>query len=108
MQMQFHFHDGRPKQKRHRCRNPNKIDVNSLTGEERVQIINRRNARKVGGAFAPPLKNLCRFLQENPEYGVPPEWADVVKQSVSPQSDTTLSFSVRRKPVVNWGCTVNG
>uniref|UniRef100_A0A8C8A3E0 Chromodomain helicase DNA binding protein 9 n=1 Tax=Oryzias sinensis TaxID=183150 RepID=A0A8C8A3E0_9TELE len=36
-------HDGRPKQKRHRCRNPNKIDVNSLTGEERVQIINRRN-----------------------------------------------------------------
>uniref|UniRef100_A0AAR2JK17 DNA helicase n=1 Tax=Pygocentrus nattereri TaxID=42514 RepID=A0AAR2JK17_PYGNA len=41
------FQDGRPKQKRHRCRNPNKIDVNSLTGEERVQIINRRNARKV-------------------------------------------------------------
>uniref|UniRef100_A0A8C1NLR3 Chromodomain helicase DNA binding protein 9 n=1 Tax=Cyprinus carpio TaxID=7962 RepID=A0A8C1NLR3_CYPCA len=41
------FQDGRPKQKRHRCRNPNKIDINSLTGEERVQIINRRNARKV-------------------------------------------------------------
>lgn len=75
------FQDGRPKQKRHRCRNPNKIDVNSLTGEERVQIINRRNARKIGGAFAPPLKDLCRFLQENPEYGIPPEWADVVKQS---------------------------
>uniref|UniRef100_A0A8B9GBH3 DNA helicase n=1 Tax=Amazona collaria TaxID=241587 RepID=A0A8B9GBH3_9PSIT len=36
----------RPKQKRHRCRNPNKLDVNSLTGEERVQLINRRNARK--------------------------------------------------------------
>ncbi|XP_051559122.1 chromodomain-helicase-DNA-binding protein 9-like isoform X1 [Myxocyprinus asiaticus] len=71
----------KPKQKRHRCRNPNKIDINSLTGEERVQIINRRNARKIGGAFAPPLKDLCRFLQENPEYGVPPEWADVVKQS---------------------------
>lgn len=94
MQMQFHFQDGRPKQKRHRCRNPNKIDVNSLTGEERVQIINRRNARKVGGAFAPPLKNLCRFLQENPEYGVPPEWADVVKQSVSPQSNALLYVSV--------------
>uniref|UniRef100_A0A673JTU8 Chromodomain-helicase-DNA-binding protein 9-like n=1 Tax=Sinocyclocheilus rhinocerous TaxID=307959 RepID=A0A673JTU8_9TELE len=41
------FQDDRPKQKRHRCRNPNKIDINSLTGEERVQIINRRNARKV-------------------------------------------------------------
>lgn len=41
------LHEGRPKQKRHRCRNPNKLDVNSLTGEERVQLINRRNARKV-------------------------------------------------------------
>uniref|UniRef100_A0A674MVS8 Chromodomain helicase DNA binding protein 9 n=1 Tax=Takifugu rubripes TaxID=31033 RepID=A0A674MVS8_TAKRU len=58
-----------------------KANFSYLTGEERVQIINRRNARKVGGAFAPPLKNLCRFLQENPEYGVPPEWADVVKKS---------------------------
>lgn len=37
---------------------------------------------QIGGAFAPPLKDLCRFLQENPEYGIPPEWADVVKQSV--------------------------
>lgn len=43
------LHEGRPKQKRHRCRNPNKLDVNSLTGEERVQLINRRNARKVSG-----------------------------------------------------------
>uniref|UniRef100_A0A8C8SX23 Chromodomain helicase DNA binding protein 9 n=1 Tax=Pelusios castaneus TaxID=367368 RepID=A0A8C8SX23_9SAUR len=75
------MHSGLPKQKRHRCRNPNKLDVNSLTGEERVQLINRRNARKVGGAFAPPLKDLCRFLKENPEYGVAPEWGDVVKQS---------------------------
>lgn len=75
------LHEGRPKQKRHRCRNPNKLDVNSLTGEERVQLINRRNARKVGGAFAPPLKDLCRFLKENAEYGVAPEWGDVVKQS---------------------------
>uniref|UniRef100_A0A8C3RDS4 Chromodomain helicase DNA binding protein 9 n=1 Tax=Cyanoderma ruficeps TaxID=181631 RepID=A0A8C3RDS4_9PASS len=73
--------DNWPKQKRHRCRNPNKLDVNSLTGEERVQLINRRNARKVGGAFAPPLKDLCRFLKENPEYGVAPEWGEVVKQS---------------------------
>lgn len=37
----------------------------------------------MGGAFAPPLKDLCRFLKENPEYGVAPEWGDVVKQSVS-------------------------
>uniref|UniRef100_A0A8C4MGP3 Chromodomain helicase DNA binding protein 9 n=1 Tax=Equus asinus asinus TaxID=83772 RepID=A0A8C4MGP3_EQUAS len=79
--LQILLHEGKPKQKRHRCRNPNKLDINSLTGEERVQLINRRNARKVGGAFAPPLKDLCRFLKENSEYGVAPEWGDVVKQS---------------------------
>uniref|UniRef100_A0AAY4AQT5 DNA helicase n=1 Tax=Denticeps clupeoides TaxID=299321 RepID=A0AAY4AQT5_9TELE len=33
----------KPKQKRHRCRNPNKIDINTLTGEERVPVVNRRN-----------------------------------------------------------------
>lgn len=38
----------KPKQKRHRCRNPNKIDINTLTGEERVPVVNRRNGRKVG------------------------------------------------------------
>uniref|UniRef100_W5MK45 Chromodomain helicase DNA binding protein 9 n=1 Tax=Lepisosteus oculatus TaxID=7918 RepID=W5MK45_LEPOC len=100
------FQDGRPRQKRHRCRNPNKIDINSLTGEERVQIINRRNARKVGGAFAPPLKDLCRFLKENPEYGVPPEWADVVKRSgFLPESmfDRILTGPIVREEVSRRG-----
>uniref|UniRef100_A0A8C0FGN1 Chromodomain helicase DNA binding protein 9 n=1 Tax=Bubo bubo TaxID=30461 RepID=A0A8C0FGN1_BUBBB len=45
------LHDGRPKQKRHRCRNPNKLDINSLTGEERVQLINRRNGFLPEGMF---------------------------------------------------------
>uniref|UniRef100_A0A672SML0 Chromodomain helicase DNA binding protein 7 n=1 Tax=Sinocyclocheilus grahami TaxID=75366 RepID=A0A672SML0_SINGR len=36
----------KPKQKRHRCRNPNKIDINTLTGEERVPVVNIRNGRK--------------------------------------------------------------
>uniref|UniRef100_A0A8C6YDZ8 Chromodomain helicase DNA binding protein 9 n=1 Tax=Naja naja TaxID=35670 RepID=A0A8C6YDZ8_NAJNA len=95
-----------PKQKRHRCRNPNKLDINSLTGEERVQLINRRNARKVGGAFAPPLKDLCRFLKENSEYGVAPEWADVVKQSgFLPESmfDRILTGPVVREEVSRRG-----
>uniref|UniRef100_A0A4W3JV47 Chromodomain helicase DNA binding protein 9 n=1 Tax=Callorhinchus milii TaxID=7868 RepID=A0A4W3JV47_CALMI len=48
----------RPKQKRHRCRNPNKIDVKSLTGEERVPVINRRNAKKI----APTLHRLLAIL----------------------------------------------
>uniref|UniRef100_A0A8C7WLQ3 Chromodomain helicase DNA binding protein 7 n=1 Tax=Oncorhynchus mykiss TaxID=8022 RepID=A0A8C7WLQ3_ONCMY len=41
----------KPKQKRHRCRNPNKIDINTLTGEERVPVVNRRNGRKVWAHF---------------------------------------------------------
>lgn len=45
----------KPKQKRHRCRNPNKIDINTLTGEERVPVVNRRNGRKVSQATRPLL-----------------------------------------------------
>ncbi|KAI1901420.1 hypothetical protein AGOR_G00034260 [Albula goreensis] len=70
-----------PKQKRHRCRNPNKIDINALTGEERVPVVNRRSGRKMGGAMAPPIKDLARWLKENPEFAVSPDWTDIVKQS---------------------------
>ncbi|CAB1317634.1 unnamed protein product [Coregonus sp. 'balchen'] len=71
----------KPKQKRHRCRNPNKIDINTLTGEERVPVVNRRNGRKMGGAMAPPMKELPRWLLENPDFAIAPDWTDIVKQS---------------------------
>uniref|UniRef100_A0A3Q3XRT5 BRK domain-containing protein n=1 Tax=Mola mola TaxID=94237 RepID=A0A3Q3XRT5_MOLML len=71
----------KPKQKRHRCRNPSKIDINTLTGEERVPVVNRRNGRKMGGAMAPPMKELPRWLLDNPEFSVAPDWTDIVKQS---------------------------
>lgn len=53
---------------------------------------------QVGGAFAPPLKDLCRFLKENSEYGVAPEWGDVVKQSVSNFINTNshIILTIRR------------
>uniref|UniRef100_A0A8C9FDV3 Chromodomain helicase DNA binding protein 7 n=1 Tax=Pavo cristatus TaxID=9049 RepID=A0A8C9FDV3_PAVCR len=41
----------KPKQKRHRCRNPNKLDINTLTGEERVPVVNKRNGKKVKTKF---------------------------------------------------------
>lgn len=41
----------KPKQKRHRCRNPNKLDINTLTGEERVPVVNKRNGKKVNTKF---------------------------------------------------------
>ncbi|KAJ8279766.1 hypothetical protein COCON_G00068320 [Conger conger] len=71
----------KPKQKRHRCRNPNKIDINTLTGEERVPVVNRRNGKKMGGAMAPPMKDLPRWLEENPEFAISPDWTEIVKQS---------------------------
>uniref|UniRef100_A0A4W5MH87 Uncharacterized protein n=1 Tax=Hucho hucho TaxID=62062 RepID=A0A4W5MH87_9TELE len=37
----------RPKQRRHRCKDPTKLDVNSLTGEERVPVVHRSTGRRV-------------------------------------------------------------
>ncbi|XP_053322550.1 chromodomain-helicase-DNA-binding protein 7 [Spea bombifrons] len=71
----------KPKQKRHRCRNPNKLDINTLTGDERVPVVNKRNGKKMGGAMAPPMRDLPRWLEENPEFAVAPDWTDIVKQS---------------------------
>lgn len=33
--------------------------------------------------MAPPMKDLPRWLEENPEFAVAPDWTDIVKQSVS-------------------------
>lgn len=110
----------RPKQRRHRCKDPTKLDINSLTGEERVPVVHRGTGRRVdnthththeshecakppsstqhpqvtdivpslpalqlGGAMAPAIKELSRWLDANSEYYVAPDWADVVKHSVS-------------------------
>ncbi|XP_051986264.1 chromodomain-helicase-DNA-binding protein 6-like [Xyrauchen texanus] len=71
----------RPKQRRHRCKDPTKLDINSLTGEERVPVVHRSTGRRLGGAMAPAIKELSRWLDANSEYSVAPDWADVVKHS---------------------------
>uniref|UniRef100_A0A4W6DQN6 Chromodomain helicase DNA binding protein 6 n=1 Tax=Lates calcarifer TaxID=8187 RepID=A0A4W6DQN6_LATCA len=71
----------RPKQRRHRCKDPTKLDINSLTGEERVPVVHRGTGRRLGGAMAPAIKELSRWLDANSEYYVAPDWADVVKHS---------------------------
>uniref|UniRef100_UPI0037E89DC5 chromodomain-helicase-DNA-binding protein 6 isoform X2 n=1 Tax=Semicossyphus pulcher TaxID=241346 RepID=UPI0037E89DC5 len=71
----------RPKQRRHRCKDPTKLDINSLTGEERVPVVHRGTGRRLGGAMAPAIKELSRWLDANSEYFVAPDWADVVKHS---------------------------
>ncbi|XP_056157872.1 chromodomain-helicase-DNA-binding protein 6 [Lampris incognitus] len=71
----------RPKQRRHRCKDPTKLDINSLTGEERVPVVHRGTGRRLGGAMAPAIKELSRWLDANSEYYVAPDWANVVKHS---------------------------
>lgn len=71
----------RPKQRRHRCKDPTKLDINTLTGEERVPVVHRGTGRRLGGAMAPAIKELSRWLDANSEYFVAPDWADVVKTS---------------------------
>ena len=41
--------EGMPKmkKKRHRCPNPNKLDPDNLSGEERVMVVNRKTGKKV-------------------------------------------------------------
>lgn len=39
--------------------------------------------------MAPPMKELPRWLLENPEFSVAPDWTDIVKQSVSKKLKTT-------------------
>ncbi|XP_029103651.1 chromodomain-helicase-DNA-binding protein 6 isoform X2 [Scleropages formosus] len=77
----LHSFVDRPKQRRHRCKDPSKLDVNSLTGEERVPVVHRATGRRLGGAMAPALKELSRWLDANSDYCVAPDWADIVKHS---------------------------
>ncbi|XP_056607455.1 chromodomain-helicase-DNA-binding protein 6 isoform X3 [Triplophysa dalaica] len=91
----------RPKQRRHRCKDPTKLDINSLTGEERVPVVHRSTGRRLGGAMAPAIKELSRWLDANSEYCVAPDWADVVKHSgFLPEGKFTriLSGPVCREP----------
>ncbi|XP_043946125.1 chromodomain-helicase-DNA-binding protein 6 isoform X2 [Protopterus annectens] len=71
----------KPKQRRQRCKDPSKLDINTLTGEERVPVVHKGTGRRLGGAMAPAIRELPRWLDANPEYAVAPDWADIVKLS---------------------------
>lgn len=38
--------------------------------------------------MAPPMKELPRWLLENTEFSIAPDWTDIVKQSVSNEGTT--------------------
>ncbi|XP_019406287.1 PREDICTED: chromodomain-helicase-DNA-binding protein 6 isoform X3 [Crocodylus porosus] len=71
----------KPKQRRQRCKDPSKLDINSLTGDERVPVVHTGTGRRLGGAMAPALKELPRWLDAHLEYAVAADWADIVKLS---------------------------
>lgn len=48
----------RPKQRRHRCKDPTKLDINSLTGEERVPVVHRGTGRRVEHIHA-NINSIC-------------------------------------------------
>ncbi|XP_028649461.1 chromodomain-helicase-DNA-binding protein 8 [Erpetoichthys calabaricus] len=75
------FLAGAHKKKRHKPKKVEKLDPDTLTGLERVQLVNLRSGRKLGGAFAPSLKGLRQCLEENPDYVVSPSWAELVQNS---------------------------
>ncbi|XP_071784653.1 chromodomain-helicase-DNA-binding protein 9-like [Asterias amurensis] len=67
------------KPKRRRLRNPAKLDLTKVTGEERVGIVEKESGRKLSAKLVPMLKNLADWLHKHPGYYVAPEWAEVVK-----------------------------
>ncbi|MEE6510178.1 hypothetical protein FKM82_029380 [Ascaphus truei] len=45
----------KPKQRRQRCKDPNKLDINMLTGDERVPVVNKDTGRRVRSVPDMPL-----------------------------------------------------
>ena len=70
------------KPKRRRLRNPAKLDLTKVTGEERVGIVEKESGRKLSAKLVPMLKNLADWLHKHPGYYVASEWAEVVKIKV--------------------------
>lgn len=50
--------------------------------------------------MAPPMKELPRWLLENPEFSIAPDWTDIVKQSVSSKDchSDVATFSLHTQP----------
>ena len=61
---------------------PAKLNLNEITGEENVAVINRETSKRITGAKAPPLKHLTQWLETNPAFDVDPKWAHIVLKKV--------------------------
>ncbi|XP_058868476.1 chromodomain-helicase-DNA-binding protein 8 isoform X1 [Acipenser ruthenus] len=75
------FLAGSHRHKKHRSKKVSKLEPGTLSGAERVQLVHLRSGRKLGGAFAPSLRGLRQCLEENPDYFVSADWAELVRHS---------------------------
>ena len=62
---------------------PDRIELDKLTGEENVWVVNRETGKRVTGAKAPALKHILQWLDRNPGFDVDPKWAHIVLARVS-------------------------
>ncbi|XP_071091615.1 chromodomain-helicase-DNA-binding protein 8-like isoform X2 [Haliotis cracherodii] len=73
-------HFDRPRGRGRRPRvDPRTLDVESLTGQENVSVVDRETGKKITGAKAPPLKHLAEWLEQNPAYDVEAKWSELVR-----------------------------
>jgi len=62
---------------------PSKLDIEQLTGDENVTVVNRNTGKRITGAKAPTLRNLRDWLIRNPGFDVDAKWAHIVHKAVS-------------------------
>lgn len=71
------------RQRRRPRLDPSKIDVNHVTGDENVSVVNRATGKRITGAKAPPIRYLKEWLLRNPDFDVDPKWGHIVKAKVN-------------------------
>ena len=98
--------DSRRSRSRRSRVDPSQLDMQHLTGEENVSVINRTTGKKVifysiviywkkfnhfysikqlftiqiTGSKAPPLKHLAEWLDKNPKFDVDPKWSPIINK----------------------------
>ena len=82
------------RQRRRPRLDPAKIDVNHVTGDENVSVVNRATGKRITGAKAPPIRFLKEWLLRNPAYDVDPKWGHIVKSKVSIVCIISLTLSL--------------
>ncbi|XP_054164988.1 chromodomain-helicase-DNA-binding protein 7-like isoform X2 [Oppia nitens] len=71
---------------------PSQLDLQNLTGEENVSVINRTTGKKITGSKAPPLKHLAEWLDKNPKFDVDPKWSPLVNKEKAATFKTPTSI----------------